>query len=54
MHAKYQIYNFGYHIRKYLFRSKAPHRELYHFDEDEDVDEKPKRQWDQEAAAGAA
>lgn len=49
VHAKYQIYNLGYQIRKYLFGSKAPQRKLYNFDDDSssEVDrEKPKRQWD--------
>lgn len=35
VHAKYQVYNLGYQIRKYLFRSKAPQRKLYHFDDDD-------------------
>lgn len=48
VHAKYQVYNLGYTLRKYLLRSKAPHRKLYHFDDDSSEDvEKPKHRFDE-------
>ncbi|KAK4686393.1 hypothetical protein P7C73_g3738, partial [Tremellales sp. Uapishka_1] len=36
VHAKYQLWNLKWHFNHYVLRSRAPYRELYQFDEDDD------------------
>ena len=52
-HAKYQVYNLGWHFRKYVLRKDEPQRQLYTFDEDSTPSEE-ERQRDKELRTGYA
>lgn len=42
VHAKYQLYNLGWHVDKYILRrNPAPLRPLYRKDDEDDIDDGP-------------